>query len=124
MSVIFLNVDNVIQINKKVTAKYGGIHSLRDIGLLESSVNSAIHNYQYEKLDLIALSAIYLFSIIQNHPFLDGNKRTAVMSMLIFLDLNNMDINFPQKELEDIVVKIATKEMDKDNFLKWIRGFN
>jgi death-on-curing protein len=120
---VFLNVDDIIALNKKIIAEYGGIYGLRERNLAEMCVDSVINNYYYKKPDLIELSVIYAFSIVQNHPFLDGNKRTALMSMLIFLDLNGIETNFPAKELEDNIVKIATKEIKKEEFLKWIRGF-
>jgi death-on-curing protein len=59
-----------------------------------------------------------VFSITQNHPFLNENKRTALMSMLIFLNLNGIETNFPAKELEDNIAKIATKELKEGDFLR------
>jgi death-on-curing protein len=119
----FLNTDDIITINKKVVIKYGGFCGLRGRSLVEICVDSVINNYYYKKPDLIELAVIYVFSIAQNHPFLDGNKRTALMSMLIFLDLNDVETDFLAKELEDNVVKIVTKEIKEDEFLRWIKKF-
>jgi death-on-curing protein len=123
MTPIFLNADDVISINKKVIAKYGGIYGIRDRTLVETSVDSVVNNYHYERLGLVELSTIYALSVTQNHPFLDGNKRTALMSMLIFLDLNRINAEFSQKELEDNIVKITLKEMKREEFLEWVKKF-
>lgn len=69
------------------------------------------------------MSIVYLFSLIQNHPFIDGNKRTALTSMLIFLDINNITYDIPQDELENKVIQVSTKTISKQQFKNWIKKY-
>ena len=69
------------------------------------------------------MSIVYLFSLIQNHPFIDGNKRTALTSMLIFLDINNITYDIPQDELENKVIQVSTKDISRQQFKNWIKKY-
>ena len=119
----FLNVDEVIGVNKSLIKKYGGSLGLRDKSLLESSVFSIQHHYNYkEKTSLFELATVFVFSLTKNHPFIDGNKRTAFICMIMFLKLNGADLHLTLNEAEDNMVKIANNEMSQYEFLIWLES--
>ena len=120
----FLSSSDILFINKSIIEKFRGLQGLISLDLLESSVAAVINNYNYNKeCDIIDLSIVYLFSLIQNHPFIDGNKRTALTSMLIFLDINNITYDIPQDELENKVIQVSTKTINRQQFKNWIKNY-
>jgi death-on-curing protein len=122
MNIVFLETEDLIEINKKVVKDYGGLSGVRDISLLESACHNPQNLHFYQNADFFEMSVSYAFSIIQNHPFLDGNKRTAFASMIIFLNQNDVEINLTDiDEAVEIMVKIATKKISFDNMVKWLK---
>lgn len=84
----FLESHEVIDINKCTTSTHGGLHGVRDKYLLESALANPQNLYYYQSPDIYTLAASCAISIIKNHPFLDGNKRTGFLAMDLFLSLN------------------------------------
>jgi death on curing protein len=91
MEVDFLSVDDVLAIHEEQLAQYGGSSGVKDIGLLESAVAMPQAGFggAYYHEDVVAMAAAYLFHIIKNHAFVDGNKRTGYVAACTFLDFNN-----------------------------------
>lgn len=119
----FLSVDDVLAIHEDTIAQEGGLGGVRDHGLLESAVMMPQQQFggQYLHEDIAAMAAAYLFHIAQNHHFHDGNKRAAVMSTLVFLDVNGIS-NLPgPKELEQTTLNIAAGQMTKTELTDWLR---
>ncbi|HMS40842.1 MAG TPA: type II toxin-antitoxin system death-on-curing family toxin [Pyrinomonadaceae bacterium] len=108
----FLTLEDVLLIHDEQLEAYGGI---RDEGLLESAVMTAQASFggEYLHQDLFEMAAAYAFHIAENQPFLDGNKRTALVSALVFLDFNGFEILDVEMKLYDAMIAIANKEMDK-----------
>jgi death-on-curing protein len=113
---IFLTTDDVLAFHDLHLQRYGGSAGTRDIGLLESAVSQAKAGFggQYLHEDLAAMAAAYLFSIVKNHPFVDGNKRTGLASALTFLDLNGIAIDHSSDVLYDATMAIAEGRLDKE----------
>src|SRR3954469_16674328 len=90
----FLSVDDILEIHKKQLDAFGGIEGIRDAGLLESAVMTPQASFGGEYLHngFFEMAAAYAFHIAENQPFLDGNKRTALTSALVFLDINGIEI--------------------------------
>ena len=111
----FLSLEDVLLIHDEQLEAYGGIQGIRDKGLLESAVMSAQASFggKYLHADLFEMAAAYAFHIAENQPFLDGNKRTALVSALVFLDINGFEILDAEMKLYDAMIAIANKEMDK-----------
>ena len=121
--VIFLSVDNVMLLHSDTIAMEGGQAGLRDHGLLDSAVAMPRQQFGgvYLHEDLPAMTAAYLFHIAQNHPFFDGNKRTAAMAALAFLRLNDVSrLPEPQK-LEMVTRQVAAGKLSKDELTDWMR---
>jgi death on curing protein len=111
----FLEVDEVIAINEEQTTRFGGLCGIRDFGALESAVSAAEFYACYEDQDLFNLAAVLMTHLIQNHAFLDGNKRTGLKSALVFLRINGVSITKSNLDpLEDLAVSIAKKEVGKE----------
>jgi death on curing protein len=116
----YLTTEEVLEINAKVM---GGRHVLRDRGLLESAIArpqaSAFGADAYP--DLAAKAAAMLHSLVLNHPFVDGNKRTAVLATLVFLDLNGYVVQWDQCEALDFMLRLAQHQIELDDAIVFLR---
>jgi death on curing protein len=119
----FLTLEDVLQIHEEQIDANGGIRGIRDQGLLESAVMmpQASFGGEYLHQNLFEMAAAYAFHIAENQPFLDGNKRTALVSALVFLDINSFEILDPEMRLYDAMIAIANKEMDKYDLAKLLK---
>src|SRR5258708_1589155 len=111
----FLTVEEVIEIHTSVISRYRGLDGIRDMGLLLSAIEmpKATMFGEYLHPSIFDKAAAYLFHIVSNHPFLDGNKRTGTAAALTFLNMNKSPIAFNEKELEELIVQIAESKIDK-----------
>jgi death-on-curing protein len=121
--IIFLTLAEVIEIHADQIARYGGAAGVRDMNLLSSAVAmpSASFGGEYLHGDIYEMTAAYAFHLAQNHPFLDGNKRAALASALVFLELNRINIADPRGILYDAMIGIATGVVGKAEFGKVLR---
>jgi death-on-curing protein len=112
----FLDIDDVLEIHAFQIAEHGGSEGLRDLGLLESAVAQPMAQFggQFLNQDLFEMAAALLVSLALNHPFVDGNKRTALLAALTFLDLNGCPISRPYRSLVDITLDVAAGSIGKD----------
>ena len=120
---ILLTVDEIIGIHEKLVRATGGSNGLRDKGLLESAVYSADASFgDVEMYPSVTEKAARLaYSLINNHAFVDGNKRIGVFVMLMTLKLNHINLTYSQAELSDLGLDAASGKADYDNILAWIR---
>ena len=95
----FLSLDDVLELHEMQLESYGGATGIRDQGLLESAVMrpQASFGGEFVHNDIFEMAAAYAFHITENQPFVDGNKRTALASALVFLDWHDIEINDPQE---------------------------
>lgn len=122
----FLTVEEVISIHDSLINIYGGLHGIRDMGLLLSAIEmpKATMFEEYLHDSIFDKASAYLFHIVCNHPFLDGNKRTGAASTLIFLKENEVDIKFNIPEFEEMVVKVAKGQLKKEEISQILQGSN
>lgn len=122
----FLTLEDVFLIHEEQLEAYGGIQGIRDKGLLESAVMmpQASFGGEYLHQDLFEMAAAYAFHIAENQPFLDGNKRTALVSALVFLDINGFIILDEEMKLYDAMIAIANKEMDKFDLANLLKNLS
>ncbi len=102
-------------------AEHGGPAGLRDEGLLESALARPENLYSYGEADLHALAASYAFGIAKNHPFLDGNKRTAFLSAFVFLRINGVQLAADEVSATEAVLALSSSEMNEAEFADWLR---
>lgn len=112
----FLSVARVLRIHMDQIEHYGGSPEVRDPGLLASAIATPESSYEGKYLHPIlqAMGAAYMYHLIQNHPFMDGNKRTGSMCALIFLNLNAAKLDVSIDELGDMAFAIARGDMNKE----------
>ena len=117
-----LTQEKVIALHSEAIAQTGGIDGIRDAHLLDQSVNSPFHTFggQYLYPTLEAMAAHLAFSLIKNHPFLDGNKRIGILAMMVFLERNGHPINCTDDELERLGLGLADSSITEQELLKWI----
>ena len=111
----FLTLTEILLIHQNQIEEYGGDFGLRDTGLLSSAymMPQSSFNGEYLHENIFEMAAAYLYHICQNHPFIDGNKRTSLASALVFLDLNNIEIKDPEEKLYELVMKTAQGKTNK-----------
>src|SRR6266496_4328530 len=116
----WLTLHDIEDIHAEQLALFGGPAGIRDRGALESALGRPINRWHYENADMAQLAAAYAFGIARNHPFVDGNKRTALLAIVTFLGLN--DIEFTASEAEAVVMirQLAAGEIDEDELAHWI----
>ncbi len=116
----FLSVDEVLEIHRALIARFGGANGVRDKGLLESALYRPQSGY-YE--DLVEMAAAMFESLINNHPFIDGNKRVAFFSTDVFLRLNGYKILVDSKTAYDFLMELfASNRCDLEHLGPWIRS--
>ena len=102
--------------------QHGGLHGIRDPGLLESALDRPKNRYHYESdVDLADLAASYGLGLAKNHAFVDGNKRTAFQVMYTFLGLNGVRLPAPEATVVTLMVEVATGEVDETLLAAWCR---
>ena len=120
----FLQVQDILLVHADQIEQYGGAHGVRDIGLLESAVAQPQATFGGEFLhgDVFEMAAAYLYHIVQNHPFLDGNKRTGASGALVFLDINGIEIEAPKGSIYDLTLSLATGRTGKSEIAEFFRS--
>jgi death-on-curing protein len=117
----WLDLDLVLDVHAEQLALFGGADGVRDLGLLESALARPRNKHSYGESDLAALAAAYAFGIARNHPFVDGNKRAAFASIIVFLGLNGIDFDAPPAHATAMMLELAAGTVDEDGLTRWIR---
>ena len=115
MSPVFLQTHHVLAIHSRQLERFGGSPGVRDLGLLESALAQPPAQFAGEFLheDLFAMGAAYLFHMVKNHPFVDGNKRTGLVATLVFLLINNVNMPAADPRFYEITMAVAEGRLDK-----------
>ena len=119
---IWLTRDMVEAFHRESLARFGGADGIRDEGLLLSALARAenIHGYEPES-DVFRLAAAYCTGLVKNHPFIDGNKRTGILSAIVFLNLNDVNVGFDEAMVVTMVYGLAASEITESQFADWLR---
>lgn len=118
----FIPVEVAFAVHERQLAEHGGLTGIKDSGLLESAMSRPLNKHAYGESDLCALAASYGFGVARNHPFNDGNKRTAWVIARLFLRLNDVDIAFEKIEAIETVLALAAGELAEDALADWFRA--
>ena len=123
MDPIFLTLDDVSEIHREMIARYGGSDGIRDKGLLESAVATPQASFggDYVHTDIFEMAAAYLFHIVKNHPFIDGNKRAGAMAAFVFLKLNKLTLVADENQFERIVLSVAESKIEKRQIAEFFK---
>lgn len=119
---IVLSKQQILLLHSQLISGTGGSDGLRDVGLLESAINSPFQQFGNEDLyPTIQQKASRLcFGLVNNHPFIDGTKRIGAHVMLVFLALNGIELEYTQDDLSSTILKLASNEISYQQLTKWI----
>ena len=114
--------ETVVSFHSELITQTGGLDGIRDANMLDASINSPFHTFggQYLYPTIQAMAAHLAFSLIKNHPFIDGNKRIGILSMLVFLDINGFPINCSDDELISLGLGLADSSLNESDLIDWI----
>ncbi len=117
----FFSEEQVLKIHSSLITKTGGIDGVREYNLLDLSLKSIFQTFDGKELyhSILDKAVQLCYSLIENHPFLDGNKRIGIHLTLVFLKINGVDLNYSQEELIDLGLGIASGKIKKDEIKKW-----
>lgn len=120
---IRLTKQQILLLHDQLVAETGGTSGLRDEGMLDSALNAPFQSFGgvdvYPSLQQKA--ARLCFGLVKNHPFVDGNKRIGAHTMLVFLALNGIELQYSQTELSDVILRVAAGEIELPAILEWIQ---
>lgn len=111
----------VLAFHLRQLTEHGGGEGVRDEGLLDSALDRPLNKFAYEEPDIFALAAAYAYGIATNHPFVDGNKRTAYVTALTFLRVNGWRVEASQTEKYETFIALAAGELKEDVLADWFR---
>jgi death on curing protein len=119
----FLDESGVLQIHSDLIERFGGSHGLRDRGMLLSAIEmpKASFGGQFLHEDLFEMAAAYLYHLVQNHAFIDGNKRIGTAAALVFLDVNGFELTAEQDDLTEMVLEVAQGRLGKPEIADFLR---
>jgi death on curing protein len=117
----WLTYEQVLAIHSRQLRRYGGASGLRDEGILRSALERPVAKWQYEQADLAMLAAAYAFGLAKNHAFVDGNKRVAFITLVVFLRKNGVHFAPDQAQSTKIMLALAAGEVSEENLARWIR---
>jgi death-on-curing protein len=112
----------VLAVHEEQLAEHGGAAGVRDAGLLESALARPRNLAHYGEPDLCELAAAYAFGLARNHPFIDGNKRSAFVATELFLVINGWQLVASDADCVLIMLSLASGEIDEPTFAAWLRG--
>jgi death-on-curing protein len=119
----FLTLEDVLELHAGQIKNYGGSEGLRSSDLLQSAIAQPWVTFggQFLHTDIYQMAAAYLFHLVQNHPFIDGNKRIGLEAALVFLELNGQSIEADDEQLVEIVLGVAQGQIDKMQIAEFFR---
>lgn len=118
---VWLDATDALAIHDRQLAEHGGGTGVRDIGMLESALGRPVNRWAYGEDDPAALAAAYAFGVARNHPFIDGNKRTAWVLARLFLAINGHSLSFAPEDAIATVLALAAGELAEDELADWFR---
>ena len=118
----YLSISEIFELHDRIISSSGGSRGIRDLNLLESSVNQPRQTFDQKDLypDIVSKAAALCFSLVMNHPFVDGNKRVGHAAMETFLILNGYEIICGVDEQERVMLELAAGKMSRRNFSEWL----
>jgi death-on-curing protein len=111
----------ILAVHEEQLAEHGGAAGVRDPGMLESALSRPRNLAHYGEPDASALAAAYGFGLARNHPFVDGNKRSAFVAVELFLHLNGLRLDAPDVDCVMVMLSLAAGDIDEPTFAAWLR---
>lgn len=120
----YLSEAEIIAINEEMVAKYGGLHGVRDLSLLKAAIRRPQMSVMLQDAypTIFSKAAALFHSIIKNHPFLDGNKRTSLFSAVLFLEYNGLEVKFKTSEAVEFTLKAHNDNWTIEEIAEWLKN--
>ena len=118
---IWLSRALILAVHDEQLAQHGGASGIRDAGLLESALARPANRAAYGDPDIAELAALYAIALARNHPFVDGNKRTAYVALELCLRLNGLRFAVSDAEAAVVMLQLAAGEISDEEFTTWVR---
>ena len=121
---IKLTKKQILFLHEDLIKEFGGLNGVRDENLLESAISAPFQGFDKKDFypSVPEKAARLGYGIIKNHPFVDGNKRVGTHSMIVFLKLNNFNLEYDDAELIDIISRVADSSASYEELLGWLKG--
>jgi len=117
----WITYDQALALHSRQLRRFGGASGLRDEGILRSALDRPLNKWNYEQAGLPELAAAYAFGLAKNHAFVDGNKRIAFMTMMVFLRKNGVRFAPAPAHATKIILSLAAGEVSEESLARWIR---
>ena len=118
---VWVDASDAFAIHEILLVRHGGASGLRDEGLLESALARPRQQFAYASPDVVEMAAAYTAGIVQNHPFVDGNKRTGFVVGVLFLEMNGFEFTASEAEAAQAVLELAAGSIDETGFALFLR---
>jgi death-on-curing protein len=118
---VWLDADIALAVHDRQLSEHGGGAGVRDTGMMESALARPVNRWAYGEDDLATIAASYAFGVARNHPFVDGNKRTAWVLARLFLALNGVTLVFEPEDAIRAMLALAAGELSEDEMADWFR---
>ncbi len=119
---VWIDAQVALAVHDRQLAEHGGPAGVRDMGMFESALARTQNQWAYGSDDLCALAAAYAFGVARNHPFVDGNKRTAWVLARLFLALNHQPLRFEATDAVRVMLALAAGELSEEELADWFRS--
>jgi death-on-curing protein len=119
-----LNKRQILMLHSALISESGGSDGIHDEGLLDSAISAPFQTFAGQDLypTILEKAARLGFGLIQNHPFIDGNKRIGTHAMLVFLDINSITVSYEDEDLISTILSVASGELDTIGLLNWLKN--
>lgn len=118
---IWIERDVALAVHDRQLAEHGGMAGVRDDAGLESALARPVNKWHYGEDDTAALAAAYAYGVARNHPFADGNKRTAWVAARLFLALNGTELRFTPEDAIEAMMTLAAGDLSEEELADWFR---
>ena len=120
---IYLTREEILRFHERLIEQYGGSHGIRDENLLDSALSVPFQSFgDFEFYPTVLEKAVRLcFGLVENHPFIDGNKRVGAMALLTTLNINNISLRTDSDELSEVTLSLSSGKIDYEDLLRWVR---
>ena len=120
---IYLTREEILRFHERLIEQYGGSHGIRDENLLDSALSVPFQSFgDFEFYPTVLEKAVRLcFGLVENHPFIDGNKRVGAMALLTTLNINNISLRTDSDELSKVTLSLSSGKIDYEDLLRWVR---
>lgn len=120
---VYLTAEQVLFIHYRLVSETGGEHGVRDLGMLESAIDRPQATFDRQELypDIFEKAAALMESLINNHPFVDGNKRTGIACAVLFLQQNGISFSARNAEVEKFTLRVASSKAGRSEIAKWLK---